>query len=241
MVIQEAVQIAMNNYEDSAERLNNHETDLQKKQQLMQQAHNKQHEMQGRLRALQSLEADFSGFYSGVKEVLHAREAKKLTGIEGAVAELITVEKAYVKAVETALGGAMQHIVTASEASARDAIGFLKRQNKGRATFLPLDVIRPRKIQTSTLQAIESHPEFIGVAIDLVGIAKTYQNIGESLLGNVIVAKTLVGASALAKTMNYRYRVVTLDGDIVNAGGSLTGAARKIVLLYFLEGLNSKC
>ncbi len=221
--IQKTVQNATKSYEESAQSLQVQEKDLVEKQQLMQQAHNKQHEMQGRLRALQSLEADFSGFYSGVKEVLLAREAKKLTGIEGAVAELITVEKNYVKAVETALGGAMQHIVTTSESSARDAIGHLKSRNKGRATFLPLDVIRSRKIQSSTLHSIEQHPEFVGVAAELVSVAETYKNIIENLLGNVIVAKTLVGASAIAKVMNYRYRVVTVDGDIVNAGGSLTG------------------
>ena len=114
------------------------------------------------------MEADFSGFYSGVKEVLVARKSGKLRGIDGAVAELISVEKDYVKAVETALGGAMQHIVTATEPEARKAIGYLKAKNAGRATFLPRDVMKSRKIQSSVLRSIEQHPEFIGTADGLV-------------------------------------------------------------------------
>lgn len=221
--IKKAVQEATKNHAETQAHLKKHEEDLRNKQELMQKAHNKQHEMQGRLRTLQSLEADFSGFYSGVKEVLLARKAGKVTGVEGAVAELITVDQAFVKAVETALGGAMQHIVTTSEADARKAIGYLKAQNKGRATFLPLDVIRSRKIQASALRSVEKHPEFIGVGDGLIQVDPMYRSIIENLLGNVIVAKTLSGASAIAKVMGYRYRVVTLDGDIVNAGGSLTG------------------
>lgn len=221
--IRKTVRSATENYKSSMESLKVEEKDLNHKQQLMQQAYNKQHEMQGRLRALQSLEADFSGFYSGVKEVLLAREHQKITGIEGAVAELMTVEQAYMKAVETALGGAMQHIITASEASARAAINYLKTQNKGRATFLPLDVIRSRSIQPSVLHTIQDHSEFVGIASKLVSVSSTYQNIIDNLLGNVIVAKTLKGASTIAKIVSYRHRVVTLDGDIVNAGGSLTG------------------
>lgn len=216
--MQEEGQKASQNYTDTKIRLKQYEDDLKQKQELMQKAYNKQHEMQGRLRALQSLEADFSGFYSGVKEVLLARSAGKVTGIEGAVAELMTVDKKYVKAVETALGGAMQHIVTTSEASARQAIGYLKAQNKGRATFLPMDVIRSRKIQASTLPMITGHAEFVGVADGLVQVEAPYRNIIENLLGNVLVAKTLAGASSIAKAIGYRYRVVTLDGDIVNAG-----------------------
>lgn len=221
--IKKAMSKANTGYASDAKTLQQVEGELRNKQELLQRAHNKQHEMQGRLRALQSMEEDFSGFYSGVKEVLVGRKSGKLKGINGAVAELITVENNYVKAVETALGGAMQHIVTASEADARKAIGYLKAQNKGRATFLPLDVMRSRKIQASSLRSIEQHPEFIGTADGLVQVEARYQIITEHLLGNVLVAKTLAGASAIAKQLNYRYRVVTVDGDIVNAGGSLTG------------------
>jgi chromosome segregation protein len=214
-------------FTDNTNKLRENEVELSKKEQLLQQAYNKQHEMQGRMRALQSMEADFSGFYSGVKEVLVARKSGKLNGINGAVAELITVENDYVNAVETALGGAMQHIVTTSEADARKAIGYLKSRNAGRATFLPLDVMKSRKIQPTALRSIEQHPEFISTADELVSVQGPYKIITENLLGNVLVSKTLTGASEIARAVNYRFRVVTLTGDIVNAGGSLTGGGTK--------------
>ena len=173
------------------------------------------------------MEADFSGFYSGVKGVLVAKKSGALSGIDGAVAELISVDKDYIKAVETALGGAMQHIVTATELEARKAIAYLKAKNAGRATFLPRDVMKSRKIQPSALHAVEQHPEFIGTADRLVQADAAYTIITENLLGNTIVAKTLAGASAIAKALGYRFRVVTIDGDIVNAGGSLTGGGVK--------------
>ncbi|MCG7334081.1 chromosome segregation protein SMC [Sporosarcina sp. ACRSM] len=214
-------------YRMSSQALQKTESDLRVQQEFMQKAFNKQHEMQGRLRALESMEADFSGFYSGVKEVLVARKSGKLQGIDGAVAELISVEKDYVKAVETALGAAMQHIVTATESEARKAIGYLKAKNAGRATFLPRDVMKSRKLQPTVLRTVEQHPEFIGTADGLVQTDKTYRIITENLLGNTIVAKTLEGASAIAKALGYRYRIVTIDGDVVNAGGSLTGGGVK--------------
>ncbi|CAM3080574.1 chromosome segregation protein SMC [Filibacter tadaridae] len=203
------------------------ENELREQQELFQRALNKQHEMRGRLRALESMEADFSGFYSGVKEVLIANKSGKLTGINGAVAELISVEKDYIKAIETALGGAMQHIVTSTEKEARKAIAYLKAKNGGRATFLPRDVMKSRKIQPALLRPIEQHAEFVGTADSLVQTGAGYAIITENLLGNTIVAKTLSGASAIAKLIGYRYRVVTIDGDVVNAGGSLTGGGVK--------------
>lgn len=211
----------------NAEMLTEREHDLRNKQELLQQAYNRQHEMSGRVRALESMEADFSGFFSGVKEVLLARKSSKLAGIKGAVAELITVDTDYVKAVETALGGAMQHIVTDSTADARKAIGYLKAKNAGRATFLPLDVMRSRKIQMNALKSVNQHPQFVGTADQLVKTSSAYQIITENLLGNVIVASSLRGASEIAKLLNYRYRIVTTDGDVVNAGGSLTGGGVK--------------
>ena len=225
-VKKQQVQVA-ETYASNAKELQELEENLRKKQQLLQSAYNKQHEMQGRIRALESMEAEFSGFYSGVKEVLLARESGQLVGINGAVAEIITVETEYVKAVETALGGAMQHIVTTSEKGARKAIGYLRARNAGRATFLPLDVMKSRKIQRTALTAIERHPEFVGTADELVSMNDQYRLIKENLLGNVLIASTLEGASEIAKILNYRYRIVTIDGDIVNAGGSLTGGGVK--------------
>ncbi|WP_339249644.1 chromosome segregation protein SMC [Sporosarcina sp. FSL W8-0480] len=214
-------------YNNSNGLLQESENDLRNQQQFMQTAMNKQSEMQGRLRALKSLEADFSGFYSGVRAVLVANKEGQLPGVDGAVAELISVDDPYIKAVETALGGAMQHIVTASEAEARNAIGYLKKKNAGRATFLPRDVIKSRKIAPASIRIVERHPEFIGTADQLVKTEPVFTAIIENLLGMTLVAKTLSGASAIAKTLGYKFRIVTLDGDVVNAGGSLTGGGAK--------------
>nr|WP_255723337.1 chromosome segregation protein SMC [Sporosarcina sp. ACRSL] len=203
------------------------EEELRIQQQFMQNAMNKQSEMQGRLRVLQSLEEDFSGFYSGVRAVLIAAKEGRVRGVDGAVAELITVEDPYIKAIETALGGAMQHIVTSTEMEARNAIGYLKQKNAGRATFLPRDVIKSRKLPVASLRIVEQHPEFIGTADLLVKTDSAFSHITENLLGMTVVAKTLAGASTIAKMLGYKFRIVTLDGDVVNAGGSLTGGGAK--------------
>ncbi|MFS0574256.1 chromosome segregation protein SMC [Sporosarcina sp. 179-K 3D1 HS] len=214
-------------YRKANQSLQTAEKELASQQEMMQKALNRQHEMSGRVRALESMEADFSGFYSGVKEVLLAKRSGKLSGIDGAVAELISVDAQFVKAVETALGGALQHLVTATEAEARKAIGYLKSKNAGRATFLPRDVMKPRTVPAASLNSVKQHPEFIATADQLVQTNEAYRGVTENLLGNTLVAKTLTGASAIAKLLNYRFRVVTVDGDIVNAGGSLTGGGVK--------------
>ena len=143
----------------------------------MQKAFNKQHEMQGPFAGVESMEADFSGFYSGVKEVLVAKKSGKLAGINGAVAELISVENNYVKAVETALGGAMQHIVTSTEGDARKAIAYLKAKNAGRATFL---TARCHEIEENSnqlyLNSWNSILNSLGTADRLVQTERTYTN-----------------------------------------------------------------
>ncbi|WP_162805698.1 chromosome segregation protein SMC [Sporosarcina sp. PTS2304] len=203
------------------------EQKLTAQQQFLQQALRKQSEMQGRIRALESLERDFSGFYSGVKELLHAKKQGRIQGIEGAVVELITTDPQYTKAIETALGGAMQHIITATELDARQAIGYLKSKNFGRATFLPLDILKSRELPVNSRQAIERQPGFIGTAYDVITTDGKYATIAKNLLGQTIVASNLNEASAIAKIIGHRYRIVTLDGDIINAGGSLTGGGAK--------------
>ncbi|QTD42353.1 chromosome segregation protein SMC [Sporosarcina sp. Te-1] len=225
--LNERIETFAQRYKTAVEALRSTEQDLTEQQQLMQTALNKQHEMQGRLRALRSLESEFSGFYSGVKEILVARKAGKLSGIDGAVAELVSVAPPYAKAIEIALGGAMQHIITETEQDARKAIAYLKSKNAGRATFLPRDVMKPRTLPEASLHIAKQHSEYIGTADSLVSTADAYRVIAANLLGNTIVAKTLAGASAIAKSIGYKYRIVSLDGDVVNAGGSLTGGGVK--------------
>lgn len=202
-------------------------SDLDEKQALLYKAYQHHQQLKARKETLAELEADFSGFFHGVKEVLLARDRHELKGIEGAVAELIQVETKYSQAIETALGAASQHIVTVNEQHAQKAIGWLKQKRAGRATFLPKNVMRSRKIHAQQLSDIQSHPSYVALAYELVSYAKENETIIENLLGNVLVASTLEGASQIARLCGFKYRVVTLEGDIVNAGGSLTGGASK--------------
>ena len=173
---------------------------------------------------LRDMQADFSGFMQGVKEILKARE-RGFEGVEGAVAELVSVEKRYELALETALGGAMQHVVVANEAVGRQAIALLKSRRAGRATFLPLDVIKPRQLSDSERSRVCALPGVIGVAAELVRFADRYESIVYNLLGSVIVTETLEQANAAARQLGYRYRIVTLEGDVVNPGGSMSGGS----------------
>ncbi|WP_135547092.1 chromosome segregation protein SMC [Paenibacillus cymbidii] len=176
---------------------------------------------------MKDLQNDYEGFQFGVREVLKAKNrADGLRGIHGAVAELIQVPAEVETALETALGGALQHVVVENEADGRAAIAFLKKRQLGRATFLPLDVIRGRSLSESERRSVSSAEGFVGVAVDLIRFDSRYRDIAGSLLGNVIVAKTLEDANRIAAKCQYRYRVVTLEGDIVNAGGSMTGGSQ---------------
>jgi len=197
------------------------------KQKMLYQAYQHQQQLKARKETLAELESDFSGFYQGVKDVLLARDRGELTGIEGAVAELVQVDSEYSKAIETALGGASQHIVTKNEQDAQKAIGWLKAKRAGRATFLPKTVMKSRRLSPDQIATAKNHPAFINLAFNLVNFDESNRTIVENLLGNVIVATSLEGASQIARLCGFRYRVVTLDGDIVNAGGSLTGGATK--------------
>ncbi|MDM5295486.1 chromosome segregation protein SMC [Peribacillus simplex] len=194
------------------------ETTLYKAYQFLQQA-------KSRKELLEEMEEDYAGFFQGVKEVLKAKET--LQGIEGAVAELIKVPKEYETAIETALGGAMQHVVVEREEHAREAISFLKKHKYGRATFLPLSVIKAREISVSQLSMLKSHSAFVGTGSSLIQYDDRHAAIAENLLGTVIITTDLKGANDLAKMMQHRFRFVTLEGDIVNPGGSMTGGALK--------------
>jgi chromosome segregation protein len=194
------------------------ETTLYKAYQFLQQA-------KSRKELLEEMEDDYAGFFQGVKEVLKAKET--LRGIEGAVAELIKVPKEYETAIETALGGAMQHVVVEREEHAREAISFLKKNRYGRATFLPLSVIKAREISANQLSMLKSHSAFVGTGSSLIQYDDRHAAIAENLLGTVMITTDLKGANDLAKMMQHRFRFVTLEGDIVNPGGSMTGGALK--------------
>lgn len=202
-------------------------TQLDEKQNLLYKAYQHQQQLKSRQETLAELEADFSGFFHGVKEVLLARDKAELVGIDGAVAELLQVSGDYSQAIETALGAASQHIVTQNEQHAQQAIAWLKQRRAGRATFLPKSVMKSRRLSDSQIAAISSHPSFVDMAYNLVTFEESNRSIVENLLGNVLVASSLDGASQIARMLGFKYRVVTLEGDIINAGGSLTGGSVK--------------
>ncbi|MGS2776818.1 chromosome segregation protein SMC [Robertmurraya sp. GLU-23] len=213
-------------FREEQKKLENLKNKYQKQETQLYQAYQFLQKAKSRKDMLEEMEDDYSGFFQGVKEVLKAREGR-LSGIEGAVAELIQVPKSYEVAIETALGAAMQHVVVANEENGRNAILYLKQNSFGRATFLPLSVIRGKSLSNSQLQALKGHPSYVGVAKDLIGFDQKYEEIFSNLLGTVVITKDLKGANELAKLLQYRCRFVTTDGDIVNPGGSMTGGAVK--------------
>lgn len=225
--IRNKVSDVLEQYEQLQRQLNAATSSFEEKQRMLYQAYQHQQQLKSRKEAIEELESDFSGFTFGVKEILLARERGELKGIEGAVLELLKVEGKYSKAIETALGAATQHIVTNTEQDAQKAIGWLKAKKAGRATFLPKNVMKSRKLSTTQIQEAMNHPAYIQLAHELVEFDEHNRNIVEYLLGNVLVAENLEGASQIARLCGYKYRVVTLDGDIVNAGGSLTGGSVK--------------
>ncbi|WP_058307844.1 chromosome segregation protein SMC [Gracilibacillus massiliensis] len=176
---------------------------------------------------LEDLKEDFQGFYFGVKEVLKAREQKVLTGVHGAIPELIEFDDSLVDAMETALGAQAQHIVVDSEKSAREAIQWLKKTNKGRATFLPITSMKPKQLPSNMISMLEDDKDYLGVAVDLINFDNRYKAVMQALLGNVIISTTLAAANKFAQQTGRRYRIVTLDGDVVNPGGSMSGGAKK--------------
>lgn len=171
---------------------------------------------------LEDLEKNLEGFAHSVKTVMNLSRHGKIGGIHGPVSRLIKVPTDYAVAIETALGGAMQNIVTGNEEDAKRAIRTLKENKGGRATFLPIATIKPRYLNEN---GIDSCFGFIGVASDLCDCKDEYKGILQNLLGKIVIAEDLNSAVSIAKKYSYRFKVVTLDGQVVNAGGSLTGGS----------------
>lgn len=175
-----------------------------------------------RAHLLEELERNLEGFSQSVKTVMREAGRGTISGIHGPVSRLIKVPAQYAVAIEIALGAAMQNIVVGDEQDAKRAIQMLKQRDSGRATFLPLSTIKGNVLQESGL---EGCPGFVGVAGRLCSCDEKYNGILNSLLGRIAVAEDLDSAVAIAKRYNYRFRIVTLDGQVVNAGGSLTGGS----------------
>ncbi len=175
-----------------------------------------------RVNMLTELESSMEGFSHAVKVIMSESEKGVLRGIYGPVSKLISVDKKYTVAIETALGNAIQNIVVESEGDAKRAINFLKSNNGGRATFLPLSSITAREFKKGDF---DSFYGFVGFAPDLLTVDNKYKTVIDYLLGGVVVTEDIDSAVTLAKKHNYRVKVVSLDGQVINPGGSLTGGS----------------
>ncbi|WP_204171815.1 chromosome segregation protein SMC [Staphylococcus sp. GDY8P100P] len=186
------------------------------------QAYRYNEKLKSRIDSLATQQEEYSFFFNGVKHILKAKN-DKLTGIHGAVADVIQVPSQLTKAIETALGASLQHVIVNSEKDGRAAIQYLKQQGLGRATFLPLNVIQPRHLATDIYRTAQQATGFMSVAAEAINTDQQYEKVIQNLLGNTIIVDDLKNANALARDIKYRTRIVTLEGDIVNPGGSMTG------------------
>ena len=216
-------------------------TDVQKRineiTTLQQECQRRLTEVETAEQSLTRLQAAYDGFGFGSRVVLKAQEPWK-EQVCGVVAELISVEDKYVAAIETALGDGAQNIVTADVATAKQAIKYLKGKG-GRATFLPLDNLQIKKLKDNEV-LLKALPGVCGYAIDLVSCDKHVDKAIRFLLGTILVAENMDAALAAAKASNFRIRVVTLAGDVVNVGGSLTGGSRKHKEGYLTRNIEIK-
>jgi chromosome segregation protein len=180
-----------------------------------------------RYKMLQDMENNLEGYNRSVKQVLQAcHQSKEFgNGIHGALAQLVTVDKKYETALEMTLGGALQNIVTTTEEDAKKAIEFLKKNRLGRATFLPISSVKGRSFENNILNDIKMQEGFIGVASDLISCNQEYRGIILNLLGKVVVVQNLDAGIRIARKFGYSFRIVTLEGDILSTGGSMSGGS----------------
>ena len=175
-----------------------------------------------KVRVYRAMERDFDSYNKSVKAVMQEAQKGALRNVHGPVSRLIRTDDSYTVAVEIALGAAMQQIVVGNEQDGKAAISFLKRTGTGRATFLPLSTIQGKKLQETGLENCRG---FVGIASDLVTVQPQYRGIVDSLLGRTVFAQDMDAAIAMANKYHNRFKIVTLDGQVMNAGGSMTGGS----------------
>ena len=178
---------------------------------------------QQKVEILSDLEKNFDGYNYSVKQILKLGKSGGLLGICGTVSQLIDVPCEYAVAIETALGGGMQNVVVENELVAKKAIGFLRDQDLGRATFFPLTSIRGKLIKIENIEHCEG---FIDIASNLLTFDNKYRNIVENMLGRTVIVDDLDRGTKIAKKYSYSFKIVTLDGQVINAGGSFTGGSK---------------
>lgn len=176
-----------------------------------------------RLKVLEDMEGDYQGYFQGVKNIL--REQDNIPGVVGVIADLIDVEKKYELAIETALGARLQNIVTEDDNVAKKAVRFLKSSNGGKATFLPLNMVKGKKARIENLN-LEPMDGFLGLASDLINYQGRLEKIIVSILGKTIIAKDLGSAVEISKKIKSKLKIVTLEGEFINSSGAITGGSQ---------------
>ena len=178
--------------------------------------------VQAKLRVFQAMERDFESYQKSVRMVMQEAQRGALRNIHGPVSRLIRTHDDYTVAIEIALGGAMQQIVVDTEADGKAAISYLKRVGGGRATFLPISVVKGKELKENGLDRCRG---FVGIASELVTCESRYQGIINNLLGRIVIVENIDFAIAMAKQYQNRFKIVTLDGQVMNPGGSMTGGS----------------
>ena len=202
---------------------------LQSRQRRLDQAQEKHRRLQmdennlnSRIKMLAEMEKLYEGYSKAVKLVMGEAGRGGLKGVRGPVAGLLHVPDQYAVAIEIALGGAMQNLVVERDEDGKNAINYLKRRDGGRCTFLPMNTIRPADFRD---RAVENEEGFVGMGDAVISFDRQYANIFSNLLGRVVIAQSMDKAMAMARKFGHRFRIVTLDGQVLNAGGSMTGGS----------------
>ena len=210
--------------EKLAEELSRSEAALKKLEDEKNQGLLRLGQQKSRRSMLMDMEREYEGYAKGVRGVMTAYQKGAIpnAAIYGPLAQLIKTEQTYITAIETALGAANQNIVTKSEEDAKAAISYLKSRHLGRATFLPISAMKPKSFTDS---AAKNMPGFVAVAADLVQCDRAYRDIVSYFLGNTVICEKMEDAIAMARKSGHRFRIVTLDGDVIQAGGAMTGGS----------------
>ena len=190
--------------------------------QQLQQLQNTLNGVQAKARVFRAMAEDLEGYNKSVRQVMQESKRGSLRNIHGPVSKLIRTEDDYTVAIEIALGAAMQQIVVENEADGKAAISYLKRTNGGRATFLPISALKPKTLQENGLSGCAG---FVGIASELITTDPRYRGVVENLLGRTVIVENIDNAISMAKRYGNRFKIVTLDGQVMNPGGSMTGGS----------------
>lgn len=221
----EEIGSSKNNLKELEDKKTEIQQNLQGLRSLQDKVRQEVHSLQSRHKVLTDMRERMEGYSHSVKAIMQVHGQDGFHGIYGALAQLITVDRQYETAVEISLGGALQNIVTEDEFSAKKAIEYLKNNRLGRATFLPITSVKARKLDQNLLSRAETMKGFQGIASDKVKCDGQFSGIISNLLGRTVLVDNMDSAIAMARHFSYAFRIVTLDGELLNAGGSMSGGS----------------